>query len=127
MEVLIKPVVIRSDESLRGMNVEHRKCYFADEFKLKYFMHYTKSHCDLEVLSEITFEKCGCVPFNYIRNKTMNICDVSRWPCAIAYSNVVLDGNGNTEFSRHCLPLCDSIRYDFELRTKRVGRNYSDE
>lgn len=126
MEVSIKPEVITSDEDIREMNPHHRKCYFEDEFQLKYFKHYTKSHCDMEVLSEITYENCGCVPFNYIRNKSMNICDLSRWPCAIAQTRVVLDGKANTKFSRHCLPLCNSISYNMEVVSSRVASNHSE-
>jgi len=126
-EILIKPQVIKSDESIREMDLEDRKCYFADEYQLKYFKHYTKSHCDLEVLSEITYKKCGCVPFNYIRNKTMEICDISKWPCAIfEQDKVVRGGKKNTIYSRQCLPLCDSINYDFEFITNRVATNFSD-
>src|SRR5690349_7757251 len=82
VEILITPEVIRTDESIMSMELEHRKCYAQDEFKLKYFTRYTKSHCESEVLSEMTFEHCGCVPFNYIRNKTMNVCSLLRWKCA---------------------------------------------
>lgn len=110
MEILIKPEVIRADESLKEMDVRHRKCYFEDEYRLKYFKKYTKAHCDLEVLSDITFEKCLCVPFNYIRNQTMDVCDISKWPCAIALQDVVSD----------CLPLCDSISYSFETISSRI-------
>lgn len=127
MDVLIKPEVIRSDESMREMDLEHRKCYFDNEYQLKYFKRYTKSHCDLEVLSEITFERCGCVPFNYIRNKSMDVCDISRWPCAIAQKSVVFDGKENTELSRHCLPLCNLIKYESEFIMTRVVSNYSDQ
>lgn len=125
MEVLIKPVVIKASENIRAMDLQDRKCYFDNEFRLKYFKHYTKYHCDMEVLSDTTFERCGCVPFNYIRNQSMNICSIYEWFCAIAASTVVLEGKGNTEFSQHCLPLCDSISYDVETIVTRVANNYS--
>lgn len=126
-QVLIKPTVIHSDKNIRDMDLRYRKCYFEGEYTLKYFKRYTKALCDLEVLSELTFEKCGCVPFNYIRNQTMDVCDLSKWPCALELKSVVFDGKSNTKFSRHCLPMCDLVSYEYEVITTKADDKYGNE
>lgn len=126
IEVLIKPEVVRSDESIMSMELEHRKCYSEDEVKLKYFKKYTKHNCDLEILSEMTFEKCGCVPFNYIRNKTMDVCDVWIMECLLTVQNIIDQENRESEFSRHCLPLCNSVSYEYNIVTNRISNDFTD-
>lgn len=53
-EVLITPIIVKTDSDLQQFDIETRKCYFDDERKLKYFQIYTQKNCELECLAEIS-------------------------------------------------------------------------
>ena len=73
VEIILKPKIISSDESLRRLRPEIRNCYFKDERQLKYFKIYTKKNCLDECRSDLTFEICECVNFNDARKLDFSI------------------------------------------------------
>jgi Amiloride-sensitive sodium channel len=74
----------------------------------------------MECLSDATFKNCGCVPFNYIRNKTMKICDVSSWKCALNAGQI------EEEEGCSCLTPCNLITYNYEILENRLNTNFSE-
>lgn len=51
LEILIKPAVIKSDESLKALEPSDRSCYFEGERELRFFKVYTKRNCAIECFS----------------------------------------------------------------------------
>lgn len=53
LTVWITPEITQTDDDLRSFSPDHRKCFFDDERKLKYFKKYTQRNCEMECLSFI--------------------------------------------------------------------------
>ncbi|KAG5667492.1 hypothetical protein PVAND_015472 [Polypedilum vanderplanki] len=111
-DILITLEIIKSDEGLQTIPINVRKCVFQGEKKLKYFKIYTQKNCEIECLSRLAYYDCGCVPFYFVRNQTMKICDFKQiWYCAFRYEET---NYGNDETCR-CFPLCNSVSYSYEI------------
>lgn len=65
--VSINPRVTTSGNSLKYHDADVRGCYYNHERSLKYFQEYTQNNCELECLTNITLNKCGCVKFSMPR------------------------------------------------------------
>lgn len=126
LQILITPEVTRSNEKLRSLDPIKRQCFFENEGGLKYFRNYTRKNCEMECASDITYKYCGCVPFNYIRNKTMEVCDISSWICALNFRHLLHDEKGQKEEGCNCLPSCNSIFYHYEVHHQRIQQNFSE-
>jgi amiloride-sensitive sodium channel len=59
----VQPVVITTSQEVKTFDVAKRNCYFPSERKLKYFRTYSQQNCQLECLTNITLDSCGCVSF----------------------------------------------------------------
>lgn len=53
INVWITPEIIQTDDDLRWISSEDRKCYFDDERNLTFFKMYTQRNCEMECLSFI--------------------------------------------------------------------------
>ena len=129
LEILISVNVIQTDESVRSLSLKKRKCYFENERRLKFFKSYTKSNCERECLTIVTYEKCNCVPFYYIRNKTMNVCDIPGVLCAWRYLQLDYDKYNyyyETQEICNCLSPCDSVTYNVEGFANKYAGNFSE-
>lgn len=129
VEILITANVIQSDEDVKSVSLEKRNCYFKDERSLKFFKIYSKSNCERECLTMVTYQKCSCVPFYYIRNKTMNVCDIAGFICAWKYMNLDYINYEYTDLYKtngicNCLSACDSISYDMEIFSAKYDKNF---
>lgn len=118
-EVLISVDVIQTDEDLRNVDAKKRKCFFEYEKPLKYFKVYTKENCERECLSEFSYQKCGCVPFYYIRNKTIKVCDIAGVECSWRFK---FDAK---TICNQCFPECNSITYNLETISARYVGNFN--
>ncbi|KAB0792959.1 hypothetical protein PPYR_12579 [Photinus pyralis] len=128
ISVSIKPNMITTYGDLKSYKPWDRQCYFEEEKQLKYFKIYNQQNCLLECLTNITFEKCGCVNFHMPRTDDMPLCGPALLNCA---------SSANDEFNRkrssqrshryqdksetftdstgcNCVPACYSLRYDAE-------------
>ena len=139
-DVVITPEIIKTDNNLKSLDVNVRKCYFDDERKLKYFKVYTQRNCEQECLTEISkrtfkfktlilmtlylvYSDCGCVPFYSIRNASTDLCNFRRYiQCAVKFEEY-------SDFKKHdhmyksqgvcnCLPLCNYVSYSYEIFTR---------
>ena len=66
-DVILRPKITTTDESLRRFSPKYRNCYFEGEKKLKYFTKYSKHNCLDECWSDLSFDVYGCVRFYLIR------------------------------------------------------------
>lgn len=128
LDVLLSVDVVQVDEDFKRLSVDNRQCYLKDERKLLFYKIYTKSNCERECLTFVTFGDCSCVPFFFVRNKTMTVCDVPGSECAWKLYNLDYDqyqGLFKTEGICNCLPPCETVKYSFEaVATKYIG-NFS--
>lgn len=67
--VFIKPNLIKTTRNLEKYHPDIRRCYFSTEQKLRFFRVYTQRNCELECLSNLTKNHCGCVKFSMPRMK----------------------------------------------------------
>ena len=120
LDVLVLPQVIETDEELRSFSPSDRQCYFEGEIKLKYFKVYTKQNCMSECISDGVFKKCGCVPFYFIRDSSMNVCNETARNSADKERLGILKSD-NCNF---CLPSCNQITYEIETIVIRVNKSF---
>lgn len=122
LEVLVTPSVIKSDESLKTLTPTDRSCYLDGERKLRFFKVYTFRNCKFECYANFTVEACNCSDFEYVRDADTKVCGISfeDQKCALKFgaksSELKRAGNNN---SCSCLPTCDSITYNFEIRESK--------
>lgn len=71
--IKVTPEVVLGDSNLKkSFSPEQRKCYFDGERELRYFSIYSESNCDLECISNVSQELCGCVAF-WMPSKTISV------------------------------------------------------
>lgn len=102
---------IRTDYTLRRISPHRRNCYFEGEKKLKFFKSYSRAHCNLECLTNITLGKCGCVKFYMPRDKNTKVCTYAQLECK-------QNANYNTEIEMlacACYSPCNDIKYSHDL------------
>ena len=126
IQVMITPEVLRADSSLKNLKDWNRKCLFENEGNLKYFKKYTKENCQMECVSEVAYKHCHCVPFNYIRNKTMDVCDISAWNCVLGFKNILIDDEMLSENGCSCPSSCETISYHYEVTYGELRPNFSE-
>lgn len=118
IQVMIKPEIIRTDESLRSLEADKRGCYFEGEKKLEYFKVYTKKNCELECFSEIlrNHKTLNCTAYYAVRDQEMEICDYRReWAVQLRHYYVL-----RNKSQCHCLDECNSVRYNVEVISQLV-------
>lgn len=119
---------------MESYSPESRKCYFADEKRLKYFKHYTKRNCELECLVNITLAVCNCSRFNFPRESDVRICGLRDYTCvsrlATFYLNVET-ASATLNFTKtyqgrfkcNCWAACRSIQYGADKREAKLFDN----
>lgn len=125
VDVLITPEVVRADESLRNVKPENRRCFYEDEGNLKYFKKYSRKNCEIECVSDVAYKNCGCVPFNYIRNKTMKICNLFWWNCVLLHQVVLYNESQQAQEGCNCLESCESTTYHLEVIQTQMKPNFT--
>jgi acid-sensing ion channel, other len=125
LDVLISPEMIKTDDDLRSFPVSERQCYMEGERTLKFFKKYSVRNCEMECISIVTSEMCGCVPFYLIRNSTTKICGTSTkddFCKRLGEAEVRMKSNGTAE-SCNCLPTCNSLSYNLEYLYTEIKAN----
>ncbi|XP_022825599.1 pickpocket protein 28 [Spodoptera litura] len=108
--------ILNSSDRLRSYDAEVRQCYFPDERYLRYFKIYTASNCMIECLSNITYEKCGCVEFYMPHSSSKQICTQLHADCIKMAREIMLHRESSQgDYVCHCLPSCNSVDYDAEI------------
>lgn len=124
--LIIRPTMIVS-EGLEGYSIQHRKCYFENERKLKYFKKYTRSNCMIECLADFMRKTCHCIHFSMPRLEGDKMCDSLKTNCIEnARKNFSLENmrisletsksyDDQGEISCNCLHPCTSLSYEGEI------------
>jgi acid-sensing ion channel, other len=63
--VALKPKIIATSDDLRTYSPSNRKCYFSDEYQLKYFEQYAEINCEIECQIKEILKHCGCFAGNF--------------------------------------------------------------
>ena len=109
-----------TDESLRSLPMEKRKCAFKEEHQqLELFTKYSRSSCLLECLIKRVKRKCKCLPWDLPRHKNETIlpCILNKLHCP----RIVLQ-----RFSdKGCgCPLdCNEFKYTFSVQREHWDRD----
>lgn len=116
--VSMKANHFKADDGLKYYLPEKRRCYFANERKLKYFNSYTKAHCDLECLTNFTLKSCGCVKFSMPRKPDTPVCNLKD---SICYHKAIRRWPNHDESFDDlpvpcgCFPPCNNILYNVKM------------
>jgi amiloride-sensitive sodium channel len=116
--LVMKATQLRTSEDLRRYDVKQRRCYLDGEKNLQFFSSYTKSHCDLECMTNYTLKSCGCVRFYMPHNDSTPVCNITRLECASSAENEWLE---QSEDYKHdsmpckCYPACAQVKYEVEM------------
>jgi hypothetical protein len=52
-DVIITPVITKTDKKLRKVSADKRRCYFQGEKRLKFFKIYTERNCEMECMTSV--------------------------------------------------------------------------
>ncbi|XP_068914084.1 pickpocket protein 28-like [Tenebrio molitor] len=118
----VQPVVITTSQEVKTFDVAKRDCYFPSERKLKYFRTYSQQNCQLECLTNITLDSCGCVNFFMPRENSTEICGLGKYKCIKEAEQALMleELNKFRDFVKvefedcDCLPLCTDLSYNIE-------------
>lgn len=103
-QIVVKLKSERSNENIRVLHPDVRKCYFEDEGNLKYFKRYSRSYCQLECLSKLS----SCHPLEIPSIKKLNggYCEANS-----LYVRHFDDHKFGMKECK-CLPKCNNIKYE---------------
>lgn len=124
IEVLVTPVVVRSDDSLKNLDYSDRSCYFENERHLRFFNLYTKRNCEIDCFANFTQKTCNCTPFDVPRAASTRTCSVLDFYCMLQLRESFEDpGEGGQLKDCQCLTTCNSVSYNFEIRDTKFHPN----
>lgn len=128
-----------SNEMKSLYKISERQCFFDDEKTLMFFKIYSKSNCELECLTNITWNECGCVLYWMPRNiSTTKMCGINDYNCysktAYQYLNINIATASYDPTNRYdipykcnCLPRCNSVTYFAEEKDPNSQLNIVNE
>ncbi|CRL07758.1 CLUMA_CG020712, isoform A, partial [Clunio marinus] len=111
LKILISPYMITTDDDVKRLKIEDRKCFLENEKNLKLFKVYTKRNCELECMSDHTNKTLGCVMLDVVRDRNTEVCDEKHKIEGYKKVQVYTVQNLNC----NCLEPCDMIRYDTQI------------
>lgn len=117
VQIDITPIVIKTQDGLRGMSPQKRNCCFEDECPLKFFRIYSKNNCLMECYTKIMYKMCNCSSFELPRIKGQNVCTVQDLWCIAETIDIKL------EIEKHCQCLddCNSFRYNVKTANTELS------
>lgn len=129
LEVLIEPEVIVSDEYLKHYSKEKRRCIFEDENEMKFYKIFTQKNCEMECLSALVIKACKCVPYFFISDGRTPICTIQDMECVRYWELWTLQKEEGYDLEKlcNCFPPCNSIKYNFNIITKKLKNETNDE
>lgn len=107
---------LRTNKYLRKFSPHHRKCFFEDERKLKFFKIYSKTHCEIECEYNRILKTCGCSNLFTFKEKSVRFCNTSNDDRCL--EDEMRTENLNQSKSMlpcDCYPACNSVKYSFEV------------
>jgi len=134
--LVMKATQIRTSDDLQRYDAKQRRCFFEDEKPLQFFKSYTKTHCDMECLTNYTLTKCGCVKYFMPRNSSTPVCDITKLECAEDANDNWLENDQNyreNSMPCNCYPSCSTIKYDvlssmdMDFKTEKTLEAFGDD
>ncbi|KAF5276888.1 hypothetical protein FQA39_LY06439 [Lamprigera yunnana] len=114
----VTPKVFQSTESIRGMNINKRKCLFDNEGQLEWSDKYSYKTCISECKARAIFHYCDCWPYYYPRIRPRKICSLLDIPCLRKhkYNYSTLNKIGDDKELSYadncsCHPQCNEVIY----------------
>lgn len=107
------------DTRLRKFPPKLRRCLYTNEKHLRFFKAYTQLNCELECMTNYTYEKCGCVPFWMPKTSGMKVCKFEDIKCykhifykwSKSYYEKEQNRHNFPDFPCRCFPTCTKIEY----------------
>ena len=124
--IKIRPSTIVSEDSVRNIDVEKRKCRFSDENEeLTSFKWYSRINCLLDCNSDYAENICGCRPWDYPQatehkdtaEEKKRICDFFGNTCF----NMILENNKADSCEKKCVPDCDEVSYAITINVYPIN------
>ncbi|CAG9811450.1 unnamed protein product [Chironomus riparius] len=134
--LVMKATQVRSSDDLQRYDANQRRCFFEDEKPLQFFKSYTKTHCDMECLTNYTLTKCGCVKYFMPRNSSTPVCDITKLECAEDANDNWLENDQSYRENAmpcNCYPSCSTIKYDvlssmdMDFKTEKTLKIFGDD
>ncbi|TDG39513.1 hypothetical protein AWZ03_014061 [Drosophila navojoa] len=119
----IEPAKMMTELSLRHVHRKYRHCLFQNEGNLSYFAHYTQRNCEMECMSRLLLQRCGCVVFYMPRiNGNDTVCSIREAQCV---ESVRLHTIGHVVESclDNCLPSCFDLSYQATTYATKISYN----
>lgn len=108
----IEPAKIITELHLRSVHRKYRHCLFRSEGNLSYFAHYTQRNCEMECMSRLLLQHCGCIVFYMPRlHDNDTVCSIRETQCV---EGVRLHAAGVAVESclDNCLPSCFDLTFN---------------
>ena len=118
--------IITPSQSITNRNTKHlpqgkRKCQFKDENEdFSLFKEYRQGNCIFQCQIETSFEKCGCMPWDYpfLNESSMAMCDKFGRLC---FQRRMVDPETITKCNRsQCENDCISTRYSYSVYSTKI-------
>ena len=109
--IVLQSEILDSTESIRGIDIKKRHCYFEDEqTKDSMFQTYSQKKCLFECLWKQALDYCGCIPWKYPRPDKEDglVCNI--------YGNVCwqeMFESGKAIINCSCPPDCSKTSYTY--------------
>ncbi|XP_017850493.1 pickpocket protein 28 [Drosophila busckii] len=118
----IEPAKMITELQLRQVQRRYRHCLFHDEGKLRYFVHYTQRNCEMECMSRLLLQHCGCVVFYMPRiNGNDTICSIRETQCVERVRLHTVGSTGVASYLDSCLPSCFDLTFNSFTYSTRIS------
>ncbi|XP_028046605.1 pickpocket protein 28 [Monomorium pharaonis] len=122
LTISIAGTFIRGTESLRGIPLEKRLCYFDNEIPGE--IRYSYQSCISDCIAERMYNQCGCLPFYYPEmSKGKRICYLSDVNCLLSIRKSIPDYM-TMGTCKKCFPQCSDMMYNINpenIKMQNVG------
>lgn len=131
--ISLSPESTYSTPSVYRLPTQDRNCYFTKEIRLNVMQQYTYINCMAECRSELLYKACGCIPYGYPNNGSIQTCGMNNITCVQSHKEIhsgALPGVNHTmavlsESPCHCLPDCELLQYPSEITSGGLDRRFS--
>ena len=106
----------------RGLNPDWRRCYFPDEFALKWHTNYSEPNCVTECTWSYASEECQCIPWFLVKYfPGFPVCELYGNKCFRTLIDNRYDLLEETGCSEQCLDDCNKL----ELTSRATSFGYA--
>ncbi|XP_034490319.1 pickpocket protein 28 [Drosophila innubila] len=119
----IEPAKLMTELPLRKVHRKYRHCLFRDEGNLSYFTHYTQRNCEMECMSRLLLQHCGCIVFYMPRiNGNDTVCSIRESHCVESVRLHTIDLAVESCLD-NCLPSCFDLTFNAIPYSTKISYN----